>query len=69
MYLRTLEIRVLKYTKMCPAKFISVRGLACPAALKLTKAILNLLTDIDVINARKKYKRRKMAFYLWICIS
>ena len=54
---------------MCHAKFISVHGLACPATLKRTKAILDLLTDTDVINGRKNYKRRNMALYLWICIS
>ena len=40
-----------------PPKFLSAPGLAWQAALKKYKLRLNILTDIDVINGRKRYKR------------
>ena len=49
MYLRTLEICVLKYTNLILQKFLSAPGLALQAALKKTKAKLDLLTDIDML--------------------
>ena len=33
---------------------------------KKTKLKLDLLTDIDVINGRKRYKKKNMSFYLSI---
>ena len=47
-----------------PSKFLSGTGLAWRAALKKTKVKLDLLTDIDVINGRKRYKRRNMSLNL-----
>ena len=44
MYLKTLEIWVLKYTK-----FLSAPGLAWLAALKKTKVKLDLSTNTDVL--------------------
>ena len=44
MYLKTLEIWVLKYTK-----FVSAPGLAWLAALKKTKVKLDLSTNTDVL--------------------
>ena len=50
MYLRTLEICVLKHRNLILQKFfVSVNGLARQAALKKTKVKLNLLTDIDTL--------------------
>ena len=49
MYLRTLEICVLKYTNLILKIFLSASGLACQAALKYTKVKLNLLTDTDIV--------------------
>ena len=40
-----------------PPKFLSALGLSWQAALKKYKLRLNILTDIDVINGRKRYKR------------
>ena len=59
-----LEIYELDHTK-----FISVLGLAWQAALKKPKVKLDLLTDIDVLYGRKRYKRRNMSFYLLTCKS
>ena len=44
MYLKTLEIWVLKYTK-----FLSAPGLTWLAALKKTKVKLDLSTNTDVL--------------------
>ena len=40
-----------------PSKFLSSPGLAWQAALKKYKLKLNILSDIDVINGSKRYKR------------
>ena len=48
MYLRTLEI-FLKICRVGPTKFLLASGLACQAALKKNKAILDLLTDIVML--------------------
>ena len=40
-----------------PLKLLSAPGLAWQAALKKYKLRLNILTDIDAINGRKRYKR------------
>ena len=50
-------------------KILSAPGLARQAVLKETNVKLDPLTDIDVINGRKRYKRRNMSFYLYICKS
>ena len=47
--------RCLEVYKLDPAKFLSVPGLAWQTVLKMIKVKLDLLTDIDVINCRKKY--------------
>ena len=55
MYLRSLEIRVLKYTNLILQhlahliKFLSAPGLAWQASLKKTKEKLDLLTDIVML--------------------
>ena len=49
MYLRTLEMCVLKYTNLILAKILSAPGLACLAVLKETKGKLDLLTDINML--------------------
>ena len=48
MYLRTLEICVLKY-ELDPAKFHSAPGLAWQATLKKTRIKLDLSPDIDML--------------------
>ena len=47
-----------------PPKFLSSPGLACQAALKKYKLKLNILTDIDVINGSKRYKRSNVSLCL-----
>ena len=47
-----------------PPKFLSAPGLAWQAALKKYKLKLNILTDIDVINDSKRYKRRNASLCL-----
>ena len=54
MYLRTLEMCVLKHTNLILAKILSAPGLACLAALKKTKGKLDLLTDINMLLMVKK---------------
>ena len=49
MYLRTLEICVLKYTNLILQNFLLDTGLAWQAALKMTKVKLDFLTDIDML--------------------
>ena len=49
MYLKGLEISVLKYMVLDPAHFLSAPGLAWQACLKKTKVKLELLTDIDML--------------------
>ena len=49
MYLRTLEVCVLKQTNLIFAKFLSASWVAWKAALKKTKVKLDLLTDIDIL--------------------
>ena len=44
----------LTIIKLDPAKILSAPGLAWQAPLKKTKVKLDLLTDIDVINDRKR---------------
>ena len=48
MYLRTLEIWVLKYISY-PEKFLLAPELAHQATLKKTKVNLDLLNDIDML--------------------
>ena len=57
----------LEIYELDPAKICSAPGLAWQAALKKTKVKLDLLTDIDVINGRKRYTRRNMSLYLSKC--
>ena len=64
MYLRTLEIRVLKYTNLI-LKFLSARGLAWQAALKKTKVKLDLLTDIDMLLMVEKGIRGGICHYIY----
>ena len=47
-----------------PPKFLSSPGLAWQAALKKYKLKLNILTDIDVINGSKRYKRGTVSLCL-----
>ena len=44
----------LKIYELDPAKFLSAPGLAWQAALKKTTTKLDLFTDINVINGRKR---------------
>ena len=47
-----------------PPKFLSAPGLAWQAALKKYKLKLSILTDIDVINGSKRYKRSNVSLCL-----
>ena len=47
-----------------PPKFLSAPGLAWQAALKKYKLKLNILTNIDVINGSKRYKRSNVSLCL-----
>ena len=65
MYLRTLEICVLKYRNLILQNvFLSVPGLAWQAVLKKTKVKLDLLTDIDMLLMLEKGIRGGMSLYL-----
>ena len=44
----------IKTYELDPARFLSAPGLPWQTALRKTKVNLNLLTDIDVINGRKR---------------
>ena len=44
----------IKTYELDSARFLSAPGLPWQTALKKTKVKLNLLTDIDVINGRKR---------------
>ena len=44
--------------------FFTAPGLAWPAALKKIKVRLDLLTDINVINGRKRYQRRNVTLFI-----
>ena len=44
----------IKTYELDPARFLSAPGLPWQTALKKTKVKLNLLTEIDVINGRKR---------------
>ena len=59
MYLRTLKICLETYL-LDPAKFLSVPGLTRLAAIKKTKAKLDLLTDIDMLLMVEKGIRRRI---------
>ena len=54
MYLKTLEINVLKYTNLILLIFLSAPGLAWQACLKKTRVELELLTDINMLLMVKK---------------
>ena len=53
-YLKTLEINVLKYTNLILLIFLSAPGLAWQACLKKTRVELELLTDINMLLMVKK---------------
>ena len=57
MYLKTLEISVLKYINLILPIFLSAPGLAWKACLKNTKVELELLTDIDMLLMVEKETR------------
>ena len=57
----------LEIYELDPARFLIAAGLAWQTALKKTKIKLDLLTDIDLINGRKRYQRRNMSRYSSIC--
>ena len=48
MYLRTLEMYILKYMNLIPQNFFSAPGLAWKVALKKAKVKLDLLIDLDM---------------------
>ena len=52
----------LEVYKLDPAHFLSLPGLAWQACLKKTNIKLELLTDYDVINGRRRNKKRNMSF-------
>ena len=52
--LGNLRNMCLTIIKLDPAKILSAPGLAWQAPLKKTKVKLDLVTDIDVINDRKR---------------
>ena len=49
MFLKTLQISVLKYMNLILLIFLSAQGLAWQECLKKTKVELDLLTDIDML--------------------
>ena len=49
MYLKTLEINVLKYMNLTRSIFLSASGLAWQACLRKTGIELELLTDVDML--------------------
>ena len=57
----------LEIYELDPARFLIAAGLAWQTVLKKTKIKLDLLTDIDLINGRKRYQRRNMSRYSPIC--
>ena len=59
----------IKTYELDSARFLSAPGLPWQTALKKTKVKLNLLTDIDVINGRKRCYKRNMSLYLSTCKS
>ena len=54
MYLKTFEIRVLKYKSLILQDFFPAVELAWQAVLKNTKVKLDLLTDIDMLLMAEK---------------
>ena len=57
MYLKTLEISVLKYINWTLLIFLPAPGLAWQACLKMAKVELQLLTDIDMLLTVEKGTR------------
>ena len=67
MYLPTFRI-CLEINGLDPARFLPASGLAWQAALKKTKAILDLLTDIGMLYViSHKCERWNMLCFLLIC--
>ena len=62
MHLKTFKICVWEYmNEHNPACFLSPPGFARRTALKKAKVNLDILTDVDVINGRKRYQRWNMS--------
>ena len=49
-----------KYYNLDPAHYYTAPGLAWDAALKVTKVNLELLSDLDIVNGRKRYYGRSI---------
>ena len=62
MYLKILEINVLKYMGLDPAHFVAAPGLAWQACLKKTGIELELLTDADMLLMVRKGKEYVMKY-------
>ena len=58
---------VFEIDELDPAHLLAAPRFASQAALKRTKVKLDLLTDIDVMNGRKRYQGRNMLHYLLTC--
>ena len=57
----------LKEYELDPAHFLSLPGLAWQACLKKTNVELELLTDYDMINGRRRNKRWNMSLNTPMC--
>ena len=58
------EICVMNYMSLILLSFFIAPGLAWQAALKKIKVRSNLLTDINVINGRKRYQKRNVTLFI-----
>ena len=65
MYLRALEICVLKDMSLILQNFFSAPGLAWEVALEKMKAKLDLLIDIDMLLMVEKRKRRGQCHFIY----
>ena len=68
MYFITFRIHLNLY-ELNLIHFLTAPGIAWQAAIKKTKVELELLTEINVINGRKRLQRFNTSCYSLICES